>query len=137
MRVMLIGFGLTLGLAACVGSADFGAPSAAKDYSDYCAGCHGKGGDPGPIAQELKLHPVSLADLTMMNDGNFPEARVMSKIVGYRSHGELVGAVPGQMPPFEALTEGPTVLYDTGDGIPTPTPVRLVRLMEYIKGMQQ
>ena len=100
MRAMLIGFGMALGLAACVGSADFGAPSAAKDYADYCAGCHGTGGDPGPIAQELKLHPVSLADLTMMNDGNFPEARVMSKIVGYREHGQMVGAVPGQMPPL-------------------------------------
>lgn len=137
MRAILIGCAGAMALVACGGPVDLGAPAASRDYADYCAGCHGAGGEPGPIAQELKLHPVSLADLTMMNDGNFPEARVMSKIVGHREHGEMIGAEAGDMPPFEALLDGPVVLYDSGDGIQTPTPIRLVRLMEYIKSMQQ
>lgn len=137
MRAGLMVFGVAMAVGACVGPMALQGPAPAQDYADYCAGCHGAGGTPGPIAQELKLHPVSLADLTMMNDGNFPEARVMSKIVGHREHGEMIGAEAGDMPPFEALLDGPVVLYDTGDGIQTPTPIRLVRLMEYIKSMQQ
>ncbi|SOC05299.1 cytochrome c [Rhodobacter maris] len=137
MRAHMTVFALTLaGLAACAPLVH-GLPPAAQDYQDYCAGCHGTGGEPGPIATELHLRPVSLADLTMMNDGNFPEARVMSKIVGHKEHGEMMGAEAGQMPPFEPMLEGPTVLYDSGDGVPTPTPLRLVRLMEYVKGMQK
>jgi len=135
MRAMLLIFGAAMGLAACA-AAGLQGSAPATDYANYCAGCHGSGGEPGPIAKELHLRPVSLADLTMMNEGVFPEARVMSKIVGYTRHGEMFGAQAGQMPPFEALTEGPTVLYDSGDGIATPTPLRLVRLMEYIKAMQ-
>lgn len=132
--ISILALVLPVGLAACL--APFGtAPGPARDYADYCAGCHGAGGAPGPIARELHLNPTPLADLTVMNEGVFPEARVMSKIVGYREHGEMMGAQAGQMPPFEALTEGPVVLYDSGDGVPTPTPLRLVRLMEYVKGL--
>lgn len=112
-------------------------PTGREDFQTYCATCHGTGTTPGPLAREMNLTPTPLADLTKMNEGNFPEARVMSKIVGYREHGKMVGAQPGQMPAFEEMLDGPTVLYDTGDGIPTPTPLRLVRLMEYIKGIQE
>lgn len=135
MRALILALPIPILLAACVGGVAFQGPSGAKDYTDYCAGCHGDGRTPGPIATELKLAPTPLADLTAMNEGVFPEARVMSKITGYKEHGEMVGAQAGQMPPFEPLTEGPVVLYDSGDGIPTPTPVRLVRLMEYVKGL--
>lgn len=114
-----------------------GAPTARQDFQTYCAGCHGTGTAPGPLAQEMKLNPTPLADLTKMNEGNFPEARVMSKIVGYREHGRMVGAQPGQMPAFDEMLDGPAVLYDTGDGIPTPTPLRLLKLMEYIKSIQE
>ncbi|MFC5736195.1 cytochrome c [Sinirhodobacter huangdaonensis] len=124
-----------LALAACLPPAADRVPTPAEDYASYCAGCHGNGRDPGPIARELKLSPTPLADLTTLNEGIFPEARVMSKIVGYKEHGEMVGAQAGDMPPFEPLTEGQVVLYDSGDGIPTPTPLRLVKLMEYVKAM--
>ncbi|HEY0213012.1 MAG TPA: cytochrome C [Paenirhodobacter sp.] len=128
---------LPLSLAACLVSGVGSLPTPRSDFATYCADCHGDGGDPGALARELQIHPTPLADLTKMNEGNFPEARVMSKIVGYRQHGELVGAQAGQMPSFGDLADGPTVLYDSGDGIATPTPLRLVRLMEYIKGIQQ
>lgn len=129
------GFGALAMLAGCLAPLALQGPAPAKDYADYCAGCHGAGGAPGPLAQELHLRPTALADLTEMNEGIFPEARVMSKMVGHIEDGEMAGAVAGDMPPFTALTEGPVVLYDSGDGVPTPTPLRLVRLMEYVKGL--
>ena len=123
-------------LAACVDETQR-LPAAKDDFQTYCAACHGDGAAPGPLAREMKLHPTPLADLTRMNEGNFPEARVMSKVVGYTEHGRMMGADPGKMPAFSQMLDGPTILYDTGDGIPTPTPLRLVRLMEYIKSIQQ
>lgn len=137
MRALFLALPVSLILLACNGGVAFQGPSGAKDYADYCAGCHGAGTAPGPIAQELKLAPTPLAGLAAANGGVFPEARVMSKIVGYTRNGVMLGAKGGQMPPFTALTEGPVVLYDSGDGIPTPTPVRLVRLMEYVKGLER
>ncbi len=136
MRALSLGFAASLMLAACALPVALQGPAPAKDYADYCAGCHGAGGAPGPLAQELHLRPTALADLTEMNEGVFPEARVMSKMVGHIEDGEMAGAVAGEMPPFTALTEGPVVLYDSGDGVPTPTPLRLVRLMEYVKGLR-
>ena len=42
----------------------------------------------------------------------------------------------GVMPDFGPLLEGETVPYDGGDGIETPTPIRLVQLAEYLKTIQ-
>lgn len=135
MRAYIGGFCALAALAGCFAPLALQGPAPAKDYADYCAGCHGAGGEPGPLAQELGLRPTALADLSLMNEGIFPEARVMSKMVGHIEDGEMAGAVAGDMPPFTALTEGPVVLYDSGDGVATPTPLRLVRLMEYVKGL--
>ncbi len=135
MRALIFAFPIPLVLAACLAPLGMTTPQAARDYADYCASCHGDGRTPGPLAQEIGLKPVALADLTAMNEGVFPEAMVMSKITGYREHGQMVGAQAGDMPAFEDLTGGPVVLYDSGDGIATPTPLRLVELMEYVKGL--
>ena len=43
----------------------------------------------------------------------------------------------GVMPEFSALMEGDAVPYDGGDGILTPTPLRLVALAEYLKTLQE
>jgi len=57
----------------------------------------------------------------------------MSKIWGY-SHGEAPSAL---MPKFAPLMAGPTVLVDTGDGIMTPTPLRLVAIAAYLETVQE
>ena len=59
---------------------------------------------------------------------------VMGKVYGY-SRGE--GGGGGPMPEFGPLLEGESVLYDAGDGIPTPTPVRLIDLAEYVRSLQR
>jgi len=39
------------------------------------------------------------------------------------------------MPAFAALLEGDMVLVDTGDGIATPTPLRLAQLGDYVEAL--
>lgn len=40
------------------------------------------------------------------------------------------------MPDFGPLLQGEMVPYDGGDGILSPTPIRLVELAEYLKTLQ-
>jgi hypothetical protein len=63
----------------------------------------------------------------------FPGTAVMAKIWGYTG-GQHGGAV---MPAFGTLLEGDLVPYDGGDGIATPTPVRLVQLAEHLRRLQE
>ena len=121
----------TLPLAACLKTEE-PAPTGAGDFAAYCSGCHGAGGrGDGPMATTLGKPP---ADLTRLagKDGKIDMARTMSKIYGASaSHrGDL-------MPEFGPLLEtDKTVLYDSGDGIPTPTPLRLVKVAEYLQTLQ-
>ncbi|WP_102225066.1 c-type cytochrome [Acidimangrovimonas sediminis] len=102
-------------------------------YSDLCASCHGVDGrGDGPMAAQLKVKPANLTTLSARHGGTFPRVYVMSMIDGYnraKGHG-------GMMPVFDPLLQGPTVLIDTGDGVETPTPARLVDLADYIQTLQ-
>ena len=104
-------------------------------YQNNCTACHGTGarGD-GPLADSLRTPPPDLTLISRRNGGTFPMADVMSQIDGYtRSrHGDTA------MPEFGIdLQDGPLVLLDTGDGIETPTPSRLVALAEYLRSIQR
>lgn len=131
-----LGFVGLLALAACVmpGVRQAEAvPSGAQDYADYCAACHGAGGKgDGAAAAGLTQQPADLTQLAAGNGGVFPGTRVMAQIWGYTGgrDGERV------MPKFAALLESEVVPYDGGDGIATPTPLRLVQLAEYVKALQ-
>ena len=118
-------------LAACV---EEKTPTGAEDFAAYCSGCHGMGakGD-GPMAAELAHKPSDLTRLSRRNGGDFPKLRVMAKIWGYTGghDGEAV------MPNFGPLLDSPLVPYDAGDGIQSPTPLRLVQLAEYVEGVQR
>ncbi|WP_376871748.1 c-type cytochrome [Albirhodobacter sp. R86504] len=112
-------------------------PSGAQDYEAYCMSCHGDGVSAGEVATQAGFAPTQLAYLAKNNGGTFPKARVMSKTYGYEQHGTIAGASAGDMPSFAALMDGETIPYDSGDGIETPTPARLVQLAEYIEAMQR
>ncbi|MDB5660061.1 MAG: c-type cytochrome [Cypionkella sp.] len=133
-RVNLTALGLSAAvLAACVGLGK--APektSGADDYANYCAACHGASGKgDGEAAAGLAKKPADLSKLAARNKGAFPTTKVMAQIWGYAGKkGE------GVMPDFAPLLEGDTVPYDGGDGIATPTPIRLVELAEYLKTLQ-
>ncbi|MCF3972300.1 c-type cytochrome [Paracoccus salsus] len=104
-----------------------------SDYMNLCVDCHGPTGKgDGPAAAGMEPRPTDITRVARNNDGVFPKNRVMSHIYGY-----TMGRSESPMPQFGDLLEGRTVLYDTGDGIETPTPWRLVALMEYVEGMQE
>jgi mono/diheme cytochrome c family protein len=126
---------LPLALTACVEAEKV--PSGAEDFADYCSACHGASGKgDGGVADVLDRKPADLTKLSARNGGTFPGTRVMAKIWGY------TGVTPGRqdgsspMPEFGPLLQGDLVPYDGGDGIQTPTPVRLVQIAEYLKALQ-
>ena len=122
---------LPLVLAACV---ERDAPTGAEDYATFCAACHGATGKgDGPGAEGLTVRPADLTRLARDNGGAFPGTRVMAQIWGYT--GAREGGSP--MPEFGPLLQGELVPYDGGDGIQTPTPIRLVQLAEFVRSLQK
>lgn len=122
---------LALSLGACVEKDK--TPSGAEDFATFCSACHGAGGKgDGEAAAALDRKPADLTGLSARNGGVFPGTRVMAKIWGY------TGGHDGQspMPQFGPLLQGDLVPYDGGDGIGSPTPVRLVQIAEYLKTLQ-
>ena len=121
-----------LPLAACQ-PGDMPTPSGAEDFATYCAACHGRDGKgAGSVADTMDKPPADLTQLAAANDGSFPMTRVMSKIWGYAKAPD--GTVMPQFAPL--LDQDQIVLFDSGDGIATPTPLRLVQLAEYLKTIQ-
>ncbi|HOZ33738.1 MAG TPA: c-type cytochrome [Tabrizicola sp.] len=125
---------LPLALGACV---DRELPTGAEDFATFCAACHGAGGKgDGPAAAGWGRKPADLTGLAARNGGTFPGTKVMAKIWGY------TGVAPGgqdgmsPMPEFGPLLQGDLVPYDGGDGIATPTPLRLVQLADHLKALQ-
>lgn len=135
MRIYAVAaaLGLAILLSACVDQAKLPQKTTgAQDYADYCAACHGSAGKgDGEAAQALAQTPADLTALAARNHGAFPTTKVMAQIWGYAGK-----KGQGVMPDFAPLLEGDTVRYDGGDGIATPTPIRLVELAEYLKTLQ-
>lgn len=134
MRLFQIGvIGAALLLSACVPpDAPAITATGAEDYAAYCSACHGASGKgDGDVAVDLTKKPADLTRLSARNKGAFPTTRVMAQIWGYAGK-----KGKGVMPDFAPLLEGDTVPYDGGDGIETPTPIRLVQLAEYLKALQ-
>ena len=122
-------------IAACTPQdrgADRGAQGARKDFAALCADCHGADGTGGPAGAGMEPRPVDLTRVAAGNGGVFPRLQVMGHIYGFTP-----GRSESPMPEFGDLMQGPTMPYDAGDGIETPTPVRLVELMEYVEAMQR
>lgn len=104
-------------------------------YGDYCASCHGESGaGDGPAAAGLGKAPADLTTISARNGGRYPMVQVMSTIDGYTRRGDRSSVMPEL---GVALQEGPLVMFDSGDGIATPTPVNLVALATYVKGLQR
>lgn len=102
-------------------------------FMENCAICHGadaKGN--GPMARAMEQAPPDLTLIAVRNGGEFPRVEVLSTIDGY-TKADL--NVP-DMPEFGALLEGDLVPLDTGDGVMTPTPRKLVALLEYLESIQ-
>ena len=104
-------------------------------YGEFCVSCHGaEGRGDGPAADGLDRKPADLTRIAARNGGVYPLAGVISTIDGYtRAREDNL-----TMPEFGVMLEdGPLVMIDTGDGIRTPTPERLLALAEYIRTLQE
>lgn len=123
--------GACAALAACTPTVP---DTGAADYAQFCASCHGAAGKgDGPAAGGMRPPATDLTLLARGNGGSFPRLRVMNRIDGY-----TMGMSDSPMPQFgQELREGPTVLFDAGDGVSTPTPARLVALTEHLERLQQ
>lgn len=106
---------------------------ARNDFNALCVDCHGTDGrGNGPAAAGMVPAPVDLTRVAANNSGVFPRLQVMGHIYGFTP-----GRSESPMPEFGDLLDGRTIPYDAGDGVLTPTPVRLVALMEYVEAMQR
>ena len=136
MTRLLIGIWAMAGLAlvACVPNEMPEASDGRALYMEYCSACHGENakGD-GPMARAMTTAPKDLTLISLRHGDSFPRAEVLSTIDGY-ARSDLDG--PG-MPEFGELLQGDLVPLDTGDGKMTPTPRKLVALLEYLESIQQ
>lgn len=123
-----------LALAACVAEETLSVTRGQQTFNDNCTLCHGTDGKgTGPVAGDLDTAPPDLTLLSAANGGAFPGTMVMDTI--WRDTTDLHRRV---MPEFaELFADDPLVPYDGGDGIETPTPLRLVELAEYLKSIQR
>ena len=122
-----------LGLGACMEASMPESADGQALFMDYCASCHGTTAvGNGPLAADLGITPADLTHIAARRGGDFPRAEVLSMIDGY-ARSNMVG--PG-MPEFGELLKGEEVPLDTGDGILTPTPRKMVALMEYLESIQ-
>ena len=75
-----------------------------------------------------------VADLRLMarkNGGSFPWLRAMEQIDGH-----TMGASDSHMPAYDELRDGPTVMFDAGDGT-RPSHARLVGILRYLQTLQR
>ena len=130
---LLAGGGAALFVAACAPEEMPQATEGRDLFMVNCAVCHGADGrGNGPMASEMDPAPSDLTLIAARNGGELPVAQVLSKIDGY-AQGGITGP---SMPQFGELFRGDLVPFDTGDGILTPTPRKLVALVEYLETIQ-
>ena len=98
-------------------------------YTQYCAGCHGSGGQGhGPAAHYCTVSPANLALLAKKNHGVFPANRVSQVLhsgTGKTPQGQ------GYMPVWEPL------LQAMNADKPETTEIRIANLTEYVRTLQE
>ena len=99
-------------------------------FTAYCAVCHGTDGrGGGPAAPALKKAPADLTQLTIKNNGKYPDLRVVTVLnngpAETLSHGSKDMPVWGQL--FKSLGAG-------GEGVAS---IRVQNLNDYIKSIQR
>lgn len=121
-----------------LGCAPAAPPEASREagqalFAEDCALCHGADGTgDGPMAAGLKTQPADLTRIAARRDGVWPMLEVMSIVDGYSKRTRP----REEMPIIVGLTEGPMVDLDTGNGLVTPTPARLVAIVRYLESIQ-
>ncbi len=113
-----------LALAACSQPAE---QTGAQLFAENCAQCHG-----ADARGQAMLNAPDLTTLAQRHGGKFPTAYVMSTIDGLNREN-----THGPMPVFgKILAESDMEVWVDDNGTPTPTPGALIRLAEYLEGVQ-
>ena len=113
-----------LTLTACTPPTDL---TGAELFQANCAACHGTDARGGAM-----LDAPDLTRLTARHGGTFPTAFIMSQIDGFSRD-----ATHGAMPEFGPLLASEMEVWIDDNGVPTPTPGALIRLAEYLEGVQR
>jgi hypothetical protein len=102
-------------------------------FATNCAICHGPTGKgDGPAAPSLQTQAPDLTKIADRRDGVWPMLDVMAIIDGYTKRTNPRAG----MPIIPALTEGPMVDFDPGNGIAVATSARLLALVNYLETIQ-
>lgn len=113
-------------------------PSVTRDtgrtlFAQNCASCHGTGGQPGSTPRPgLAAQPADLTKIAARRNGVWPMLEVMSIVDGYTKRSNPRDG----MPVIPALTEGPKIEFDTGNGVTRQVPARLVAVVSYLESIQ-
>lgn len=110
------------------------AQSAGKTlYIENCVSCHGVTAQGnGPVASGLATKPADLTQIAARRGGVWPMLEVMSIIDGYSRN-----TLPRQdMPVFEKFLDNEMVEFDTGNGVNTLVPEKLVSIVNFLETLQ-
>ncbi len=114
-------------------SAEVSVSAGEQLFGHYCAVCHGhdaKGN--GSAAETLDTKPADLTGIAVRRNGVWPMLEVMSIIDGYTRQFDA----RADMPVIPEITGGEMIDFDTGNGVLTPVPARLLAIVDYLETLQ-
>ena len=101
------------------------------DYVNYCAACHGVGGEGnGPMASELKANPSDLTVLSKNNGGVFPYMKLRKIIDGSYNEGNFRAHSSREMPIWG------DVFRRQAGGSYVDSQARIMNILDYIEMIQ-
>ena len=102
-------------------------------YMENCVPCHGVSGKgDGPIALRLETRPADLTKIAERRDGVWPMLEIMAILDGYSRN-----TLPREdMPVFENFLDNEMTEFDTGNGVPTLVPTKLLDIAYYLESLQ-
>ena len=110
--------------------------SGAQLFKEYCAVCHGPGGNgDGPVASALKAPTPDLTTLAQRHGGKFPDDYVSNVLKnGVEKSGHGSGEMPVWGPIFETMNRWNTLCPGMKE---TSVALRITNLTNYLKSIQK
>ena len=102
-------------------------------YEQNCVSCHGlEGKGDGLRAARLNTPPPDLTKIAARRDGVWPMLEVMAILDGYSRN-----TLPREdMPVFENFLDNEMSEFDTGNGVVTLVPTKLLDIVYYLETLQ-